>query len=1258
MSWRSATLAGEPPGRVDRLDLLLILLVVLIALVLRAWRVGEPPDMYFDEVYHARTATEFLQDWKYGEPHSIYEYTHPHLAKYLIAAGLVAFGKNEVSATTELGYPARDAAVETAWDDPLSGSGPGGGDRLYVSGPGSVRVYDLATRALVASIALPDAAEPGQMAVDDSTHRLLVADQSGALWAFDTTALDALRTGADAASLPDAFALGNLGGPVRAMVVDTTASVVLAALDDGHIVTLDAGTGSRLATTTVPGAVDVIGVAGGERLIVDAAAAPSTEADTLAGLLGRDAASVREQLAAASGDVVVAASLTAAQRDAVQAAIDKRTLTASRLETGRLAAVAATEGLVLLDLDTLARSQAFPMPLPATGVTLVDKVSTPTLYVATGSELDRIEVASDSPPAERDPVWMPGPIRAVLFDPATKLVHALGARPDGQGETVYVVEPHANAVYADAPLPKDPVAWALDAQPDHPGADREQLLTVAADGSLAVVEVGGNAFGWRFPGVIAGALMAGFLYLLARLLVRRRGVALLAVALVLLDGMAFAQARIAMNDTYVGLFIVAAYAIFAALWLGVWRGRSAILLGLPLVGVMLGLALASKWVGLYAIGGIVLLVLLRSALGRVIALLAMIAMSGVLGWLAISAPSSGSPGVVGMSVATALVVLVTLLVLRRLGVSGTVIAAGTLFAAITAAVLLLVKGDALFLVLMVALTLTLAVAMVLRPVFLTLEELRFGVIVPGVAGAIVGLGSILLRDRLPTEGLFSSGSLLIVGMLLVGVAIAAYAVVAFAGRRGVGPLAPLPAPDAPEARLEPAAPAPDGWLLPGWRLGIPWLWALLCFTALPLAIYVASYIPWVALGNRWTETFPAGNTGQTFLALQVQMYEYHNNLRATHAASSPWWAWPFDLKPVWFYLGSTPGRTALIYDAGNLVIFWLSVPAMLWSAWMAWQRRSLGLGLVVIAFACQWLAWSRVDRATFQYHYFTSLPFVIMALAYFLAELWHGPSARTWLYARIAVAAAIVATPVLWLLRDPLCAVSGVLRVNPTSQACGYVRESFVLSDRVALGLVVLAIGLGVIAWRRRRMLAAAMGPDVPWAADRGWRAFGAWLVASMAVTGAVLVLIISVVPETPLISAPIGLIAWYLVAAALLIPFAYAAWIALGVRDPRRYVAGVFVAAGLWFILFYPDIAALPLPTGLARLFQVLPLPTYNYDFQFAVNTAAAVATPIFSVEALALAAMVAFLALAAMYATWTWRLATAAEAAAREVEGAATVS
>jgi hypothetical protein len=1254
---RSVHLSGEPRGRLDRLDLLLVLLVVVAAMTLRTWRVGEPRDMYFDEVYHARTAAEFLQDWRYGQPHGIYEYTHPHLAKYLIAAGIVAFGRNEVSATVELGFAARAAAVEVAWA-PAEG-GPRGGDRLYVSGPGGVRAFDLASRAPVATVTLPGGAQPDALSIDPRTHRLLVSDLAGGLWAFDTTALDGLRAGA-ADLLPDAEHIGDLGAAALTMIVEPAGSdpagpAIIAVLADGRVVVLDAAAGARRAETTVPGAADAVTVAGRERLIVDARSAPAAEAASLAGLLDEDVAKVQGLLAGAIGDVVVAASLTSDQRSAVQAAIAAGTLTATRLQTGRLLAVAATEGLALLDAASLARVQSFPMAAPATGMAFVEGVSTPTLYVASGAGLERIELKDGSQPTVQERVWMPGPVRDVVFDPATKLVHALGTAPDGLAETIYVVEPHGNAVFADARLPGSPVAWALDARADVPSVDREQLLTITADGSLAVVEVGHNAFGWRFPGVIAGALLAGLLYLMGRLLVRRRSVALLVAALVLLDGMAFAQSRIAMNDTYVVLFIVAAYAVFAALWLGAWRGWSSMLIGLPLVGLLLGLALAAKWVGLYAIGGVILLVLLRSALGRILALLAMIALSGVLGWLAFSAPTSGSPGPVGTTVATILVIAVTLVLLRRLRVSGPLLASGTIVAAI-AAVLLLARGDALFLVLMVGLTLLLAVGIVLRPVTLTLEELRFGILAPGVAGATIGLGSIAFRSALPADGLLSGPVLLVVGMIVVSGAIVAYGVVALLGRMGLGPLAALPAPGALESRLAAPAPPPEGWLLPGWRLGIPWLYALLCFTALPLVIYVASYIPWVELGNRWTETFPAGHAGQTFLALQASMYDYHNNLRATHAASSPWWAWPFDLKPVWFYLGTLGSRTGLIYDAGNLVLFWLSVPAMVWTAWTAWRRRSLALTLVIVAFLCQWLPWSRVDRATFQYHYFTSLPFVFLALAYFLAELWHGPAPRTWLFARLAVAATIVATPLLWLMRDPLCALSGVGRMKPDSQACGYVREAFVLSDRAAVAFVVLAVGLGAIAWWSRRRdrddgrrhdLAARGGDDA-----MAGRARGLGLLAASGGTVAALALVLNLVPETPLIAAPVGLVALYLVAAALLLPLAYAAWLVLGVADPRRLVVGVLGAAGLWFVLFYPDIGALPVPTGLSRLFQVLPLPTYNYDFQFAVNTAAAVAGTALGLESLSLAAMVAFLAVAAMYATWTWRLAVVAEAAARDGE------
>ena len=176
------------------------------------------------------------------------------------------------------------------------------------------------------------------------------------------------------------------------------------------------------------------------------------------------------------------------------------------------------------------------------------------------------------------------------FDEATQQVHILGRAPGGEeGWTVYVVEPHANAVYADARIGDHPTAWAMDGNGIYPAEDRQQLLALSADGTVSSVEVGSHAFAWRLPGVIAGTLMALLLYVLARMLFQRRAVAVVLGVLLAADGMLFVQSRIAMNDAYVGLFIVAAYTLFAALWTGVWKRAAAFWLLMPVVGLLLGL---------------------------------------------------------------------------------------------------------------------------------------------------------------------------------------------------------------------------------------------------------------------------------------------------------------------------------------------------------------------------------------------------------------------------------------------------------------------------------------------------------------------------------------------------------------------------------------------------------------------------------------------------------------------------------------------
>jgi dolichyl-phosphate-mannose--protein O-mannosyl transferase len=72
------------PGR--RRDLALALLLALAAAAFRLPRLGYPPEEVFDEVYHAKTAQQYLQ----GAAPT--EWVHPPMAKLLIAVGVAAFG--------------------------------------------------------------------------------------------------------------------------------------------------------------------------------------------------------------------------------------------------------------------------------------------------------------------------------------------------------------------------------------------------------------------------------------------------------------------------------------------------------------------------------------------------------------------------------------------------------------------------------------------------------------------------------------------------------------------------------------------------------------------------------------------------------------------------------------------------------------------------------------------------------------------------------------------------------------------------------------------------------------------------------------------------------------------------------------------------------------------------------------------------------------------------------------------------------------
>ncbi len=1142
---RSASLAGETGGRIDRKDLLILTVLVVVTLGVRGARLDQPLRMYFDEVYHARTAAEFLQHWEYGEPHDIYEFTHPHLAKYAMAWGIRLAGGNEISGTAELGVPVLDAALEERWSPPGSAD-VRNGDRIYIASGDALRAYDPATEQLLAELPLAAVA----LAVDPSDHTLFAADGDGLLYRLDTSSLDALRHGDSSAALPEVVALSaGPGAPVHQLLVTDTS---LVAVTGDAVATFDRETGAPVSQRSMTAVSDVVVLPSAERLVVDtrqlvdrdAAATLITEAlaadpaatDAAAADSGalktddpEERARIRDLLTT-DDVVVVSAFLEDDASAALEEAIDAGRLPGAVIERGPLLAVSDASGVSLLDGWTLDLLDEIPTDDPVSALAISDlDGDEATLYGASGSSLVSLPITAEGVGSPRS-VWMPGPVYDVVWNQSAELVHVVGDAPDG-GPTIYVVEPKGGSVFIDVPLAAPPDHLLADTLAQRPDLDRTELIAITGEGALTTIGIGGNAFGWRLPGMLMGVLSAALLYLLARVLFARRSVAVIAAVLVVAEGMLFANSRIAMNDVYVTTFVVLAVLLFAPLYLAPRRPWTAAALPLA-AGVALGLALASKWVALYAIGGIGLLVLFRSGLGRVLAVTVMITLTAVLGSLAIRGGPGDDPA-----------------------------------------------RNWTFLLLMLLLTSLLVAAIVRRPIPITRTEAWLAAGMPAVAGLALGL-----------VGRPLAGGLAITAALAIG------GVVVMAGSLGRGPFA---------ADAGRPAPGTSVWLRPGPGNVVPWLLTLVALTVVPLGIYIVSYAPWVELGNAWGLSLldhlpglPASTPGgQTLAALTESMYQYHDNLRAEHAASSPWWAWPLDLKPVWYFQERyDDGTTGLIYDAGNLVIFWMGLAGMAFSAWVAWWRRSLSLTIVVIMWVVMWLPWARIDRATFQYHVYASLPFLVLALAYLLAELWHGPSPRTWLLARAAAALAIIGAPVLWLLRTPLCILAGTAVANPSGVACSSeATRTAQISQGGAVAMLLFALGAGVgayLVWRASRSV--GRGADQ----ERRHSALALVVVALLTLAGVIAALLVLDTSTTTSLVLSSDVLA--LLALALL---AVPAWLTLRARDPRRFVLGVLAAASLWLLLWYPNISGLPLPSDLADIYQGL-LPTWNWDFQFSVNT------------------------------------------------------
>lgn len=185
---------------------------------------------------------------------------------------------------------------------------------------------------------------------------------------------------------------------------------------------------------------------------------------------------------------------------------------------------------------------------------------------------------------------------------------------------------------------------------------------------------------------------------------------------------------------------------------------------------------------------------------------------------------------------------------------------------------------------------------------------------------------------------------------------------------------------------------------------------LVGFAGIAVLIYFATYIPEMLLGN----SFPS------ILNLQLSMLSFHSG-SVVDSAAAPWWSWPTMFYPGgsaarWFditYFQPNSNPISTIYVLGNPAIWWtgfalvlvlayqsLHVQQAVGSLWSRIKKSAVRQSIkgegweikgiyIVVVFFFSWLIYVFIGRATYIYHFYLSVPLLILAITYFINKYWH-----------------------------------------------------------------------------------------------------------------------------------------------------------------------------------------------------------------------------------------------------------------------------
>jgi dolichyl-phosphate-mannose--protein O-mannosyl transferase len=162
------------------------------------------------------------------------------------------------------------------------------------------------------------------------------------------------------------------------------------------------------------------------------------------------------------------------------------------------------------------------------------------------------------------------------------------------------------------------------------------------------------------------------------------------------------------------------------------------------------------------------------------------------------------------------------------------------------------------------------------------------------------------------------------------------------------------------------------------------LLAFLAFAAIPIALYVLSYVPWMLQG-------PPNQSLRALPQHTRDIWNYHAGLVAEHPYFSKWYTWPWLVRPTWYHYKQIGDRVIGIVALGNPAVWWVSLPLAFWAYHSGlWQHDPRRL-FVGAGYFCLYLPWGLSPRTLNYSHYlFEAIPYTCLALGLLLDREWDG----------------------------------------------------------------------------------------------------------------------------------------------------------------------------------------------------------------------------------------------------------------------------